>query len=311
VSAARPLVSVVLPTYNREGFLQKAAESVLAQTYDHWELLVVDDGSTDATRTFLGTLRDPRIRPVFQGHSGIPAQVRNAGARTARGDYLAFLDSDDQWLREKLALQIEDLHAHPDSGWSYTGFEYLGVEGRGPIAPHDWAAYNGWILELVIDTRALIVLPSVVVHRRLFERVGGFDESLPRCEDYDLWIKLAEASPARVVSTPLVKVRQHPEDRQWTWLDMLEYMNRIYDALLARTTSPRIRRRCRAQKTRLSLDLMARMRSAGQYGQARQGLRTSFAYAGWHPGWWTAVLKTGLRPAIPATVLALYYRLKG
>lgn len=290
--------------------MRKAAESVLAQTYDQWELLVVDDGSTDATRTFLGTLRDPRIRAIFQEHSGIPAQVRNAGARNARGSYLAFLDSDDQWLREKLALQIGDLHTHPDAGWSYTAFEYFGVEGGGRIAPHDWAAYSGWILERVIDTRALIVLPSVVVQRRLFERVGGFDESLPRCEDYDLWIRLAEASPARVVSTPLVKVRQHPEDRQWTWLDMLEYMNRIYDALLTRTRSRRIRLHCRAQKARLSLDLVARMRSAGQYGQAWQGLRTSFAYAGWHPGWWTAGLKTWLRPGIPAAVLALYHRLR-
>ena len=111
---SRPLVSIILPTYNREVLLRRALESVLAQTYDLWELLVVDDGSTDGTRAYLQTLTDTRVRAILREHCGNAGAVRNAGCRTARGSYLAFLDSDDQWLPEKLALQIADLHAHPE-----------------------------------------------------------------------------------------------------------------------------------------------------------------------------------------------------
>jgi glycosyltransferase involved in cell wall biosynthesis len=95
---APPLVSVVIPTFNRERYLRDAVASVLAQTYDRWELVIVDDGSTDGTRGYLETLGDGRIRPILGPRGGNPAAPRNLGARTARGAYLAFLDSDDLWL---------------------------------------------------------------------------------------------------------------------------------------------------------------------------------------------------------------------
>jgi len=307
---SRPLVSIILPTYNREVLLRRALESVLAQTYDLWELLVVDDGSTDGTRAYLQTLTDTRVRPILREHCGNAGAVRNAGCRTARGSYLAFLDSDDQWLPEKLALQIADLHAHPECGWGYASFWYMDTQGRQTAQPRDWQAYGGWILERVIDRRALIVTPAVIVERHVFETVAGFRESLPRCEDYDLWIRLAEASPATVVSIPLVNVRQHFDDRDWRWLDVLGYMQQIYDGLVTRTASSRIRLLCRVQQARLSLDIVGRMRGAGQYEDARRALRTSFRYAGWHPAWWTAVLKTWLRPVTPEPLRSLYSRPK-
>src|SRR5262245_1051561 len=96
--SVHPLISVVLPTYDRESYLREAVNSVVAQTYDDWEMVIVDDGSTDGTRAYLETLTDPRIRVVLREHCGNPALLRNLGVRISRAAYIAFLDSDDTWM---------------------------------------------------------------------------------------------------------------------------------------------------------------------------------------------------------------------
>lgn len=305
----RPLISIILPTYNREGYLREAVASVLAQTYDPWELLVVDDGSTDGTRAYLDTLVDPRVRCVLHDHCGNAALLRNVAARVVRGSYIAFLDSDDVWLPEKLAVQWEDLRAHPQCRWSYMGRVYIDEKGREPQWPglRRWEPYAGWIVEQVIDTRALVAMSSVMVERGLFETMGGFDESVGRCEDYDLWIKFAEASPVTVVPTFPVQKRLHPEERSSPPLDVLSHMNRIYEGLLTRTTSPRVRRLCRRQRARVSTGIVAWCRALGSHADAWRALRVSLPHAWWYPGWWAAVLKTVLRPAIPGSLLSLYH----
>jgi glycosyltransferase involved in cell wall biosynthesis len=309
----RPLISVIIPTYNRERYLREAVESVFGQTYDDWELLVVDDGSTDGTRTYLETLTDPRVRRVLRSHCGNAALLRNVGVRDAGGSHIAFLDSDDAWLPEKLALQIDDLQGHPECGWSYTGYVHMDEWGRGNEWRNRrwrWAPHSGWILEALIAEPALIAMPTVMVTRQLFEAVGGFDESLPRCHDQDLWLRLAESSAVAVVPMPLAKVRSHSENRGTRPLDLLTHVNRMYGRLLARSTSPKLRRLCRRQRAWVNLDLVGKLRWAGRYDEARQALRISFPYAGWHPGWWTGLLKTWLRPTIPAGLQSLYSRLR-
>ena len=310
---ALPVVSVIIPTYNREGYLPDALESVFAQTYDRWELLVVDDGSTDGTRAYLEALTDQRVRTFFRTHCGNLSILRNHAAREARGSYLAFVDSDDVWLPEKLALQVADLEAHRACGWSYGAYVHMDAEGRGDEwlnHDHPWAPHAGWILEKLIAEPALIAVPVVMVERRLFETVGGFDESLPRSEDQDLWLRLAETSAVSVIPKPLAKIRIHAEDRRVSTLDLLTYTSRIYSGVLARATSSRVRLLCQRQRARVTLDLLRKLRGAGRYREARRALRISFPYAGWHPGWWSALLKTWLRPAIPAGALALYGRLR-
>lgn len=310
--SARPLVSIVLPTYNRVAYLREAVASVQAQTYDHWELVVVDDGSTDGTHAFLESLGDARVRAVRRAHDGNVALLRNVGARESRGAYFALLDSDDTWLPEKLALQLEDLHARPECRWSYTGFTHVDEHGNGSpwLNRRPWSAYGGQILDVVVAVQALIATSTVIVERGLFQSVGGFDESLLRCEDYGLWIRLAEESPASVVAMPLMNRRQHPADRRTNPVDVLRYMHRIYGGLLARSASSRIRRLCRRQRARASLRIARQCRSAGRYAEARRALAISFVYAGWHPGWWSAVIKTWLRPTIPPPLLSLYSRLR-
>ena len=298
---AQPLISIIVPTYNREAYLRQAVASVFAQTYDDWELVIVDDGSTDETRAYLDTLTDERVRRVLRGHCGNAALVRNVAVRGARGSHIAFLDSDDRWRPEKLALQMHDLAAHPECRWSYTGAVLVDERGQvlRPVGHRRRAAERGWILEEVIDGQAPIPPTTAVVERRLFEAVGGFDESLVLGEDLDLWIKLAEASQVTVVSLPLAEIRKHPGNQRTGPLDTLWCRNRIYEALLARTKSSRLRRLCRRAQVRVSLQIVGKVRRAGRYGEAWQALQISFRYARWHPGWWLAFLKTCLHRGIP------------
>lgn len=302
-------MSVIIPTYNREAYLREAVASVLAQTYGEWELLVLDDGSTDGTRAYLESITDPRVRPRLRSHSGNAARLRNEGARAARGSYLAFLDSDDVWLEEKLALQVADVLAHPECGWSYTGRICIDERGR-HLARLDRPPprHRGWILEDVLELRARFPTAAVLVERRLFEAIGGFDEALLRCQDTDLRIKLAEASPAAVVPAALVKIRVHAEARAFHQLDVLRYMHRIYGGLLARTRSPRIRRLGRRQRVRVSLEIAGGCRRAAQYADARRALAMALPYAWWRPAWWIALGKTVVRPWVPAPLLARYAR---
>jgi glycosyltransferase involved in cell wall biosynthesis len=306
----RPLVSIVIPTYNRAALLREAVQAVCAQTYSSWELLVVDDGSTDTTRAYLATLTDERIRAIWLDHSGNAALVRNVGIRAARGSHVAFLDSDDLWNREKLVLQMDQLEAHPECRWGYTGMALMDERGREihRIDSRLRPTYGGWILEHMLEGRALVTTSTVIAQRELLESVGGFDETLLRSHDIDLWIRLAERSPAAVVSMPLVTWRRHPDNRRGPSLAMFGYRNRIYEGLEARTSSPRVRELCRRHRIRVSLEFVDRFRQAGQFEEAWRALRTAFPYAGWHPRWWTAMLKTWLRPMIPSALLSLYSR---
>ena len=303
-----PLISIVIPTYNREAQLRDAVESLLAQTYSQWELLVIDDGSADGTHAYLRGHADPRVRPILHEHCGNAGLLRNAAARAASGSYVAFLDSDDVWLPEKLALQVEGQLAHPDCGWSYTAYVHMDEHGGGTLwrSGRRWVPYTGWILENVISVQAMIAMSTIMVERRLFETIGGFDESMQVCEDYDLALRLAEASPVTVVPTPLMKKRQHFEERLGIQVGVLKYMNLAYSGLLARTTSSRVRQLCRRQRRQFSLRFVARFRGMGRYRDARRALWMVFRQTGWHPAWWIALLKTLVRPILPAVLLSRY-----
>jgi len=305
------LISIVIPTFNREQYLREAVQSVLAQTYDRWELLIVDDGSTDGTRAYLDTLTDQRIRSVSRNHGGNAASARNVAIGNVFGSHIAFLDSDDLWEPEKLALQIADLNAHPACRWGYTGFVCVDQRGQkiGGMNPPRGAAPRGWIFEDVLKRRVPIPATAAVVQRQLFESVGGFDESLRVGEDLDLWIKLAEASPATVVPKALVKMRRHPGNHRVGTLELLACRDRIYEQALGRAASPHLRWLCRRERVRMSLNIVAAARGTGHYAEARRALWIAFPQAGWHPSWYLAALKTWLVPWTPNWLLGLYRHL--
>ncbi len=204
-----PNVSVVIPTHDRLGLVDEAVASVLEQTFPDLELVVVDDGSTDGTAEHLAArFSDPRLRIVVQENRGASA-ARNRGAAETSGEWLAFLDSDDRWLPRKLERQLEALAAHPDHPAAYTE-EIWYRNGRWANPRKIHAKYSGWIFERCLPL-CIISPSSILMRREVFEALGGFDESLPACEDYDLWLRLAARHPVLLVPERLIVKRNgHP-----------------------------------------------------------------------------------------------------
>jgi glycosyltransferase involved in cell wall biosynthesis len=214
-TVSQPLISIVVPTYNRSRLLREAVDSVRGQTYERWELVLVDDGSTDDTAAVFAGLDDPRMRVVRLEHTGNAASVRNAGLAAARGTYVAFLDDDDLWMHSKLAVQLAGLQ---QSGcrWGYTAFDRIDEHGRTLIDPRvvPWRPHRGWILEQLLRIEAIVPLPTVMAERSLLEEAGGFDETFRFCEDYELWFRLAARATVHVEETPLARVRVHARNQQ-------------------------------------------------------------------------------------------------
>ena len=206
-----PEVSIVLPTYNRLPLLRRAVASVIAQTFRDWELIVVDDGSTDATRDYLEAIGDARVRPIWLEHCGITS-ARNAGLRLARGEWVAFHDSDDLWLPEKLEWQLQRVTAHPACRWSYTRYSFIDTNGtplpeRSNLLP---LPVSGHILEPLLRFEVSTAVPTMLVQHSLIEEIGGFDAKMLFLSDYDFILRLAACSEVYALSETLTLVREHP-----------------------------------------------------------------------------------------------------
>ncbi|MDE0029440.1 MAG: glycosyltransferase family A protein [Deltaproteobacteria bacterium] len=209
------LVSVIIPTHDRWPMLGEAVESVLVQTADNFELIVVDDGSTDDTAC---RLRDygVRLTVLTQSRRGVAA-ARNHGASRASGGYLAFLDSDDLWHPHKLERQLSFMERHPEVEICQT--DEIWIRNGVRVNPRNkHRKPSGDIFRASLDL--CLVSPSAVMMRRdLFERVGGFDESLPVCEDYDLWLRIARDTEIPLIPEALVTKRGGHADQlsRSTW----------------------------------------------------------------------------------------------
>jgi glycosyltransferase involved in cell wall biosynthesis len=187
----KPEVSVIIPSHNRLFTLSRAIDSVLIQQGITFELILVDDGSTDDTRNFV-TGKYPQASYYYQENKG-PSAARNLGIEKARGNWLAFLDSDDEWLPGKLQAQLEFFRLNPDYRIVQTQETWIRDGKRvNPMKKHEKS--GGLIFNKCLPL--CVVSPSaVMIHRSLLEEVGLFDESLPACEDYDLWLRIAAKNP--------------------------------------------------------------------------------------------------------------------
>jgi GT2 family glycosyltransferase len=202
-----PSVSVIIPTYNRYPLLCEAIDSVLAQTDQDFELIVVDDGSTDDTPAVRSTYGD-RLHYVYQDRKGV-STARNRGVDLAKGEWICFLDSDDLWRPQKLKIQKEEMKRDSQLQISYTEEIWYrrGVRVN-PAKKH--AKYSGWIFERCLPL-CLISPSSVMVRRSLFQATGAFNEGFPVCEDYDLWLRISKDFPVHLVREPLIIKRNgHP-----------------------------------------------------------------------------------------------------
>jgi glycosyltransferase involved in cell wall biosynthesis len=205
-----PQISVIIPAYNAEGLIGSTLDSVLDQTYQDFEILVVDDGSTDGTGEVVQSYGEPvRYR---RKENGGTASARNVGLQEARGEYVAFLDADDRWYPTKLERQMSLHEAHPDLAWSYTDSYLVDAESgtilvrKSQVRPRT----GGDVLRPLL--RGNFIAPStLVVRRSVFDTVGTFDESAfyHSAEDWELWMKIAARHPIYFLNEPLVETRQH------------------------------------------------------------------------------------------------------
>jgi len=232
-SPATP-VSVIIPTHNRAGFLAQAIDSVLSQTYANFELIVVDDGSTDETQELLASYGKPLIS-LRQENRG-PAAARNTGISAARHPLLAFLDSDDQFTRHKLTLQVAAMEAQPELLISHTQ-EIWFRNGQHLNQKKRHAKENGDIFARSLDL-CVVGMSTVMARRELFDRVGLFDESFPCCEDYELWLRASVAHPFLLVDAPLTVKHGGREDQVSVQFKtgMDRFRIRAMEKLLANTT---------------------------------------------------------------------------
>jgi glycosyltransferase involved in cell wall biosynthesis len=212
---SHPIVSVVIPSYNRAALLPRAIMSVLKQTLSDLECIVVDDGSTDQTAQVVAEFQDPRLRVVqLLGNSGY-GPANNTGIRVARGEFVAFLDSDDEWLPEKLGRQIARLRERENSPATAV---YCRCAIRDGLTDRTWfgprVIYEGDILERLLEGWHPTTPSLFLVKRRALLEVGSFSESLPCAQDYDLWLRLAAASHRFVAIDEVLVIKHEYGDDQ-------------------------------------------------------------------------------------------------
>jgi GT2 family glycosyltransferase len=216
------MISVIIPTFNRAKFLGEAVRSVLGQKdcAEDIEIIVVDDGSTDDTRQSLRA-SPGNIRYIRREHSGVSA-ARNLGISESHGEWIAFLDSDDLWLPGKLCAQMKFFSDHPEVPLCQTEEIWI-RNGKRLNARKYHKKPAGYCFALLLE-RCLVSPSAVVVNRGVFDSVGIFDESLPACEDYDLWLRIGCQFPIGLVEEPLVVKRGgHPDQLSATVANLDRY----------------------------------------------------------------------------------------
>ena len=210
------MISVIIPTYNRASFIGEAIRSVLNQDYfkrraaaHRMELLVIDDGSDDDTAEGVRSFGD-RVAYHRFPHRGV-SPARNTGLELARGEFIAFLDSDDLWKKKKISVQMEFMEANPEAVACYT--EEVWMRRGEHLNPHEkHRKHSGWIFDKVLPL-CLLSLSSGLFRKKVFEEIGCFDEELPACEDYDFGIRLAHKFPLHLIPQPLIIKRGGHQDQ--------------------------------------------------------------------------------------------------
>jgi GT2 family glycosyltransferase len=203
-----PSISVVIPAYNQALYISEAVQSVLRQTYSDFELIVVDDGSTDETPDILGRIQDPRMRIIRQSNAGLSA-ARNTGLQESIAPFVTFLDSDDYFFSNKLEIQMKYLTEHPDIGMVVGRVRYIDPSGNTILEP-DQSSTSLTLPDLLFENP--ICVSAILLRRSSLDMVGEFDESLHACEDFDLWLRLLDAGCQMAwVDQPVVCYRIHPD----------------------------------------------------------------------------------------------------
>jgi glycosyltransferase involved in cell wall biosynthesis len=301
-----PSVSIILPTFNRTRFLKLAVDSVFAQTYSDWEMIIADDGSGEETAVYLQGISASRVRIIRLAHSGNPSKVRNRAIEAAGGRYLAFLDSDDVWAPSKLEKQIAALANHPDSRWSYTLCDHIDESSR--LIPKERPAptvfSEGWVFEPLLRLQFSIAMPTLVAERDLVQEVGCFDEQQQFGEFHDLCLRLAMKSRAVALRESLCSVRTHDQhysgDRvaaQTSWM-------RLYEKMANLAPDRRLRYHCARKRAETSLVVARLQGELGDFKALSTTLVKALPFSLRYPRWWYGALKELVRVSLPGVFTA-------
>ncbi|MCF6155437.1 MAG: glycosyltransferase [Candidatus Brocadia sp.] len=224
----RSLVSVIVPTYNCARFLPGSLGSVLSQTYDFYEIIVVDDGSTDNSKEVLNPFMQ-KIRYIkLEQNRGLPT-ARNVGIQSARGKYIAFLDADDLWLPEKLQADMEHFDKHQDIGMVYSKQINMDEKGYALDGCSKRRLPSDNIFIRLFSEQNFIIASSVVVRKDVFATTGLFDEQLFNCQDWDMWLRIAFYFKVSGINKPLVKYRHNPLSLSKNRNNVLKYQKLVID----------------------------------------------------------------------------------
>ena len=215
-----PSVSVVIPTFNRAELLPAAIRSVLNQTFQDFEILIVDDGSSDTTPDIVKTFDDKRIHYIRHAVPRGGAAARNTGIAHSRGEYVAFLDDDDEWYPQKLARQMEVMRkSEPEVAAIYSGY-FVVERATGRVCGRMTPKSKGDLSSELLATNPIGGTSCMLVRKDSLEKVGCFDENLPSFQDRDLWIRLSREFRFDYIEEPLLNYYVHPK-KIWTNLDAL------------------------------------------------------------------------------------------
>ena len=235
-----PTVSAIIPTHNRARTVLRALHSVYAQRVPVNEVIVIDDGSSDDTVERI-RVEFPEVVLICQNQHGV-SHARNRGIDAARSEWLAFLDSDDEWLAIKVETQLNAMRDYPTFRICHSNEIWIRNGRRvNPMDKHK--KHSGWIFEHCLP-RCAISPSSVLLHRSVIEEFGNFDESLPVCEDYDLWLRLTAVLPVVHITEPLVrKYGGHADQLSHSRWGMDRYRIRSLEKLLAAKTLTAVQER--------------------------------------------------------------------
>lgn len=200
-----PLISVVIPVYNGEKTIQETIRSVLSQTFPDFELIVINDGSQDKTLEVVSTIRDPRLKIFSYPNAGVAAS-RNRGFLHSSGQFIAFLDADDLWTPDKLEAQLKALQEDPGAGVAYSWSNFIS-ESNQVLQAGRRLTWSGNVHSKILVINFLEHGSNPLIRREALETVGGFEESLPPADDWDMWIRLAAKYPFVVVTAPQILYR--------------------------------------------------------------------------------------------------------
>ncbi len=269
-----PALSIVIPAYNVEVFIEAAVRSALRQSSVDAEVIVVDDGSTDATRSRVEAIRDPRVRLIVQSNWGL-AGARNTGIRHASGRYIGFLDGDDVWLPSLSARLIAEIEDDPGLGGVYSGYRYINEAGRPAGGPLFTGPREPSLRQML---RRNCANSHIILRRDCLQQAGMFNEELRSCEDYELCVRILAKTSFRLRSVPvrLALYRVRSGSLTGDFAQFLRNAERAIELIAAHvpSASPRILRQCRAECYRIA----SRKALAGrQLAPARKHLSQAFA----------------------------------